>query len=147
LVAAALLTPAQVVAQAYPTKTVQIIVSYPPGGSGDLMARVIAERMTSSWGQQVVVFNKPGAAGMIAAAEAAKSPPDGHVIFLGYTSEIAVNQSLYAKMTYDPLRDFSPVAMSGVLPLLLVANPSLPAKTVEEIVALARARPGDLTFA
>ncbi len=147
LVAATLWTPTQVVAQAYPTKTVQIIVSYPPGGSGDLMARVIAERMTSLWGQQVIVVNKPGAAGMIGAAEAAKSPPDGHVIFLGYTSEIAVNQSLYSKMTYDPLRDLSPVAMSGVLPLLLVANASLPARTVEEILALARARPGELTFA
>jgi len=147
LVAAMLCIPAQVVAQSYPTKTVQIIVAYPPGGSGDLMARVIAERMASSWGHQVVVFNKPGAAGMIGAAEAAKSPPDGHVIFLGYTSEIAVNQSLYSKMSYDPLRDLSPVAMSGVLPLLLVANPSLPARTVEEMLALARARPGELTFA
>ena len=147
LVAATLWTPAQVVAQAYPTKTVEIIVSYPPGGSGDLMARVIAERMTSLWGQQVIVVNRPGAAGMIGAAAAAKSPPDGHVIFLGYTSEIAVNQSLFSKMTYDPLRDLSPVAMSGVLPLLLVANASLPARTVEEVLALARARPGDLTFA
>jgi tripartite-type tricarboxylate transporter receptor subunit TctC len=126
---------------------VQIIVAYPPGGSGDLMARVIAERMTSLWGQQVIVVNRPGAAGMIAAEAAAKSPSDGHVIFLGYTSEIAVNQSLYSKMTYDPLRDLAPVAMSGVLPLLLVANASLPARTVEEILALARARPGDLTFA
>ena len=147
LVAAMLCTAAPVVAQTYPTKTVQIIVAYPPGGSGDLMARVIAERMTSLWGQQVIVVNRPGAAGMIAAEAAAKSPSDGHVIFLGYTSEIAVNQSLYSKMTYDPLRDLAPVAMSGVLPLLLVANASLPARTVEEILALARARPGDLTFA
>jgi tripartite-type tricarboxylate transporter receptor subunit TctC len=146
-VAALLWTPAHVFAQAYPTRTVEIIVAYPPGGSGDLMARVIAERMASSWGQQVIVLNKPGAAGMIAAEASAKSRPDGHTIFLGYTSEMAVNQSLYAKMTYDPLRDFSPVAMSGVLPLLLVANPSLAARTVEEIIALARARPGELTFA
>ena len=133
--------------QAYPAKTVRIIVAYPPGGSGDLMGRVIAERMTSSWGQQVLVDNRPGAAGMIGAAAVAKSPPDGHVVFLGYTSEISVNQSLYSKMQYDPLRDLSPVAMSGVLPLLFVANASLPVRSLKETLALARSRPGDLTFA
>src|SRR5450759_274330 len=102
--------------------------------------------MSDSWGQQVIIDNRPGAAGMIGAAIVAKSPPDGHTILLGYTSEIAVNPSLYSKMTYDPLRELSAVAMAGVLPLLLVANPSLPVHSVKDMLALAKARPGQITY-
>lgn len=146
VLAVAFLYGANVNAQEYPTKTVRIIVPYAPGGAGDVMARVIGHKMSDSWGQQVIVDNRPGAAGMIGAAIVAKSLPDGHTILLGYTSEIAVSPNLYSKMTYDPLRELSAVAMAGVLPLLLVANPSLPVRSVKDMLALAKARPGQITY-
>lgn len=132
--------------QAYPAKVVRVIVPYVPGGAGDIMGRLIGQKMSASWGQQVIVDNRPGAAGMIGAAIAAKAPPDGHTLLLGYTSEIAINPTLYSRMTYDPAKELISVAMAGVLPLLLVTNPSLPVKSVRDLIALARSRPGDMTY-
>lgn len=132
--------------QTYPSKPVRVIVPYVPGGAGDIMARVIGQKMTESWGRQVIVENRPGATGMIGAAAAAKAAPDGHTLLLGYTSEIAINPSLFSKMTYDPAKELTPIAMAGVLPLLLVSNPSLPVKSVRELIALAKARPGEITY-
>jgi tripartite-type tricarboxylate transporter receptor subunit TctC len=133
-------------AQVFPSKAVRVVVPYAPGGAGDIMARTIALRLTESWGQQVIVENRPGAAGMIGAAAVAKANPDGYTVLLGYTSEIAVNPSLYRKMAYDPLQDLAPVTLAGILPLLLVSNPSLPVRTVRDIVTLARTRPGEMTY-
>ncbi|MGH8617728.1 MAG: Bug family tripartite tricarboxylate transporter substrate binding protein [Burkholderiales bacterium] len=133
-------------AQQYPQKPVRVIVSYAPGGAGDVMARVFGQKLAESWGQQMIVDNRPGANGMIGAAAVARAAPDGYTFLFGYVSEVAINPSLYAKMAYDPAKELVPVAMGGVLPLLLVSNPSLPAKSVRDLLRLAKARPGELTY-
>lgn len=133
-------------AQTYPSKPVRVIVPYPPGGAGDIIARTIGQKLSQAWGQQVVVENRPGAAGMIGAAQAAKSPADGYTLLLGYTAEIAINPKLYSKIAYDPEKELVPVAMGGILPLLLVSNPSLPVKSVKDIIALAKAKPNQVIY-
>ena len=133
-------------AQAWPAKPVRVIVPYVPGGSGDIMARIFAVRMSEAWGQSVVVENRPGATGMIGANVVAKAAPDGYSLLLGYVSEVAINPGLFPKMTYDPAKELTPIAMAGVLPLIFVANPSLPVRSVRDLLALAKARPGQITY-
>jgi len=124
-------------AQAYPTKTIRIITPYAPGGTADIMARLVAQKLSEAWSQQVIVDNRPGAAGMIGAELAAKAPPDGYTLLMSYTTEIAIAPSLYPKVPYDPMRDLVPVAMAAVTPMILVVHPALPARNVKELIALA----------
>lgn len=146
VLAAVLVAVPAAIAQTFPGKLVRVIVPYSPGGSGDIMARVIGQRLAQSWGQQVIIENRPGANGMIGAAAAAKAVPDGYTLLLGYTSEIVINPSLYRKLAYDPAKELDPITMAGTLPLLLIGNPSFPAKGLKDLVALARARPGDVLY-
>jgi len=132
-------------AQPYPAKPIRMILAFPPGGPTDINARIFAQKLGESMGQQVIVDNKPGAGGNIAAAEAAKAPADGYTIFYN-TSAISIAPSLYSKLNYDVLRDYAPVALTATVPLVLVINPGLPAKNVQELVAYAKANPGKMNY-
>jgi tripartite-type tricarboxylate transporter receptor subunit TctC len=134
-------------AQAWPTKPVRIVVAYPPGGGIDVMARQIAEKLTPAWGQPVVVENKPGANTILATDSVAKSPADGHTILMTTDATFSINPHLYAKLPFDTQRDFIPVTMLVLLQQLLVAHPSLPANTLEELIKLAKAKPGSINYA
>ncbi len=138
---------APVAAQTYPTKTIRIIVGYAPGGTTDIIARLIAPRLSASLGQPVVVENRPGAAGNVGADVVAKSAPDGHTLQLGTAGNMTINPSLYANMPVDTIKDFQAISMIAALPNLMVVNPAVPAKTVQEFVAWAKARPGKVFFA
>jgi len=123
------------------------VVGFAPGGGSDIQARIVAQKLTESWGQSVVVDNRPGASGMIAAEQVAKSPPDGYTLMMGHIGTHAINPSLFAKLPYDPVKDFAPVSLLVSVPNILLVHPSVPASSVAELVALARARPGTLNFA
>jgi tripartite-type tricarboxylate transporter receptor subunit TctC len=133
--------------RSYPARPIRIVIPFPPGGATDIMARTIAQKLSRNWGQQVVVDNRPGAGGSIAAELAARSAPDGYTLFLGGTAQLAVNSSLYKKLAYDPVKDFAPIILVGSSPNIAVANPSLPARSLKELIALAKARPGQLNYA
>jgi tripartite-type tricarboxylate transporter receptor subunit TctC len=130
----------------YPTKPVHIVVPYAAGGAVDAFARVLTQQLSEMWGQQVVVDNRPGASTMIGAEQVAKSPPDGYTLLLTAELTLVIVPHLYEKIPYDPLRDFAPVVALVSATQALVANPSLPVKTVKDLVALAKAKPGQLTF-
>jgi tripartite-type tricarboxylate transporter receptor subunit TctC len=134
-------------AQAYPAKPIRIICAFPVGGIADLYARIIGQRVSEGWGQPVVVENRTGAGGTIAAETVAKSPADGYTLVMGAVGTHAVNVSLFAKLPYDPVKDFAAVALVLEAEGLLVVHPSVPAQSVPELIALARAKPGELTFA
>jgi len=136
-----------VLAQAWPSKPVRIVVAYPPGGGIDVMARQIAEKLTGAWGQPVVVENKPGANTILATDAVAKSPADGYTILMTTDATFSINPHLYAKLPYDAQRDFLPVTMLVLLQQLLVAHPSLPANTLQELIALAKQKPGTINYA
>lgn len=123
----------------YPNKPVKIIVTLAPGGTADILARLLADKLTAAWGQPVVVENRPGASGMIGAEAVAKAPPDGYTLLMGYNAEIAINRSLFKEMPYDSLKAFIPVTIVGTTPMILVVNPSVPARTLKELIDLARA--------
>ena len=137
----------QAAAQAYPTKPVRMIVPWAPGGTTDILGRVIAQKMGEKWGQPVLVENRGGAAGNIGGEAAARSPADGYTLLLGTMSSHAMNQFLYAKMTLDPVGDLAPISLVANVATVLVVNPSLPVNNVKELIALARAKPGQLNFA
>ena len=132
-------------AQDYPARPLRMILGFAPGGSTDLVARVLAQKMAATWNQQVVVDNRPGANGMIGADLVAKATPDGHTLLLSSIGPMAINASLY-KMPYDIVKDFAPVTYTGNVTNLLVVHPSVPAANVRELMALAKAQPGKLTF-
>ena len=132
-------------AQTYPAKAVRLIVPFPPGGSTDLVARVVGQKMADAWEKQVVIDNRPGANGMIGSDIVAKANPDGYSIVLGTIGPMAINASLY-KMPYDILKDLAPISYTANIANVLVVNPTLAAKDVREMIALARTRPGQLTF-
>src|SRR6185295_3939109 len=134
-------------AQAWPDKPVRIVVAYPPGGGIDVMARQIAEKLTSQWGQSVVVENRPGANTIIAADAVAKAPADGTTLLMTTDATFSINPHLYAKLPYDAERDFVPVTMLVLLQQLLVAHPSLPADTLPDLIKLAKAKPGAIRYA
>ena len=134
-------------AQNYPAKPIRIVTPYAPGGTADILSRVVALKLSEAWGQQVVIDNRPGASGMIGADIVAKAAPDGYTLLMAYVAEIAIVPSLFAKMTYDPVKDLAPVTLAAVTPMIFVVHPSLPAKNVRELVALAKARPGQLPYA
>jgi tripartite-type tricarboxylate transporter receptor subunit TctC len=133
-------------AQAYPTKPIRLVVPFPPGGSLDVVARAIGQKLTEAWGQPVVIDNRPGAGGNIGADLVAKSAPDGYTILEGALSTHAVNVSLYRTMPYDPIKDFAPITLVATTPNVLVLNPTLPVNSVRELVAYAKAHPGTLSF-
>ena len=134
------------VGAAYPNKPIRFIVPFAPGGGNDLIARLIGAKLAQSWGQQVVVDNRPGAGGNIAAELAARSTADGYTMFL-FNSTNAIAPNLYKHVPFDPIKDFEPVVLIATSPFALVVHPSTPAKSVKELIALAKAKPGFLTYA
>ena len=134
-------------AQGYPARPIRIVVPYPPGGTSDILARALAEKLTGAWNQPVVVDNKPGANGNVGADFVAKSPPDGYTVLLADIGALAISPSVYPTLPFDPSRDFAPVSMVAYSPHILVVNPGVPANSVQELVALAKAKPGKLNFA
>jgi tripartite-type tricarboxylate transporter receptor subunit TctC len=147
LVLACALTPLLASAQAYPTKPVKIVVTIGPGSSADILARIVADELGRRLGQSVIVENKPGAGGNIAADSVAKSAPDGYTLLMATISTHAINAAMYEKMPFDPVRDFAPIALLAANPNVLVVLPSLPVTSLKELVALAAAKPGELTYA
>ena len=147
LVLASMLVCMNAVAQTYPSKPIRFVVPYPPGGSVDIAARAVGQKLSEAWGQPVVVDNRAGAGGNIGADLVAKSPADGYTLLMGAVATHAINPTLYAKIPYDPVKDFTPVALVVQVPNILVVNPSVQAKSVKELIELARAKPGTLNFA
>ena len=147
LTALGLITATAALAQSWPAKTVRIIVPFPPGGGLDFFARVMAPKLQENLGQQIVVENRSGAGGMVGADAAAKAAPDGYTLLMASSAELTINQHLYPKMAYDAIRDFAPVTYAAHAAMLFSVHPSLPAKTLPELIALARSRPGQLSFA
>ena len=133
-------------AQTYPNKAIRIVVPYPPGGGADITARPIAQKLTELWGVSVVIDHRGGASGMIGADIVAKAPPDGYTIMVSASAEVALNVVLFPKMPYDPVRDFAPITLAIVIPMALVVHPSVPIKSVKEYIAIAKAKPGSMTF-
>lgn len=134
-------------AQQYPIKPIRAIVGFPPGGATDILARQIGQKLSESFGQQVIVDNRAGGGGIIAAVMAREAPPDGYTIFFGTISTLAANVATHPKLPYVPLRDYAPITLTASNPYFLVVHPSLPAKSTAEFIALAKARPGQLNFA
>jgi tripartite-type tricarboxylate transporter receptor subunit TctC len=134
-------------AQSYPAKPVRLVVPFPPGGPADSVARILAQKLSDVLGQPVVVDNRAGATGTIGAGIVAKAPPDGYTLLLGTSNELAMSPGLFDQLPYDPTRDFTPLSNVINFPNILVVNPHLPARSVTELVALARAKPGQLSFA
>jgi tripartite-type tricarboxylate transporter receptor subunit TctC len=133
--------------QTFPGKPVRIIVPFAPAGSTDITARIVAQKLTDAWRQQVIVDNRAGAGGNIGAEVVAKSAPDGYTLLLATTGVMGINHRLYRNLPYDAVRDFSPVTQIGALPLILIVHPSLPVKSVRDLVAIAKAKPGELSYA
>ena len=131
----------------YPTKPVRIVVPFPAGGTTDILARAVAQKLSEAWGQQVIVDNRPGAGGNIGSELVAKSAPDGYTLLMGTVGTHAINASLYAKMPYDPVKDFTPVILVAGVPNVLVVHPSLPVNSVQELIAYGKANPNKLNFA
>jgi tripartite-type tricarboxylate transporter receptor subunit TctC len=138
---------AQVAPAAYPTKPIRIVVPFTPGGPADMIARPIAQGVTESWGQQVIIDNRPGGSGNIGAELAAKSAPDGYTLLLATPGIIAVNPSLYSKIQFDTLRDFAGVTNAATTASIMVVPPSLPVQSVKDLIRIARERPGQLSYA
>ena len=134
-------------AQTFPAKPVRIVVPLPAGGTADILARMMAQQMNAAWGQPVVIDNRGGANGNIGTEAAVKSPADGYTLLVGSMSTHTMNQYLYSKLAYDPVNDIAPISLLANVASVLVAHPSLPVKKVKELIALAKARPGQLTFA
>jgi tripartite-type tricarboxylate transporter receptor subunit TctC len=133
-------------AQDYPARTVTLVVPYPPGGGVDVLARVVAERLSSTIGQQVIVDNRAGGSGLVGTRAFIRSAPDGYTLFLGHTGSISINPTLYANAGFDPRKEFTPIGLVASMPVALIAHPSFPAKTIGEVVALARREGGKLNI-
>ncbi len=142
----ALAAATQAAAQAYPTKPIRLVVPFPPGGAVDFYARVVQQPLSEALGQTVVIDNKAGASGMVGAEVVAKSPPDGYTLLIGNIASLAINVGIYPKMPYDPLKDFTPIVRTVDVNYVLVVHPSVPVKTVAELVAYAKANPGKLSY-
>ena len=140
-----LLMAASVTAWSYPTKPIRMILAFNPGGTSDTIARILGQKLTESWGQAVVIDSRPGASGVIGTEIAMRAPADGYTLMHANMSQWATNPSLY-KVNYDMLRDFAPISLVAVAPQLLVVTPSLPAKSVQDLIRMAKAEPGRLNF-
>src|SRR3990172_7588234 len=134
-------------AQIYPARPIRLIVAFPPGGGADIVARIMGQKVGESVKQQIVIDNRPGAGGIIATEITAKAAPDGYTLFMHAITNHTISASLYKKLPYDSVKDFAAVILVASAPIVLVANPSLPANSVTELIALARARPGQINFA
>lgn len=134
-------------AQQYPARPVRMLIGFPPGGGTDIVGRIVAQKLSENLGQQIVPENRGGATGMIAAELAAKAAPDGYTVMMAHISAMSILPSLYPKLTYDVARDFAPITLAAIGPNLLVVHPSLPVKNTRELIALAKARPGQLYYA
>ena len=134
-------------AQAYPAKPIRLMVPFPPGGSTDIVARIVAQKLGAQLGQSLVIENRGGAGGTLGTAVVAKAPADGYQLVVGTTSTHVVSPSVYQKLEYDPVKDFAPISLMAVTPYLLVVNPGLQAKSLKELVALMKSRPGKLNYA
>ena len=134
-------------AQGFPVRTVRIIVPFAPGGGADVIARIVGQRLTESWGQTVVIDNRAGAGGIVGSDLVAKSPPDGYTLIMATVSTHAVAASLYKKLPFDPVKDFAPITNVASVPNYLLVHPSVPARSVKELIALGKARPNQLVYA
>jgi tripartite-type tricarboxylate transporter receptor subunit TctC len=137
----------KVFAQTYPNKPIHLIVAFPPGGTTDVVARLVGQKLSEGLGQPVVVDNRPGASGIIGTEMAAKAAADGYTLLMGYITTNAINPSLYGKLPYDPVKDFAPVSWIASAPLLVMVHPSIPVNSVKELIALAKSKPGQLSYA
>jgi tripartite-type tricarboxylate transporter receptor subunit TctC len=133
--------------ESFPQKPVHFVVGFTPGGPSDILARALGQKLAEAWSQQVLIENRPGAGGNVAAEAVAKSAPDGYTWLLGNNSILATNQSLYRTLGYDPVKDFAPVALVAIQPNILVVNPQLPVHSVKELIAFAKTHPGKLNYA
>jgi tripartite-type tricarboxylate transporter receptor subunit TctC len=145
--AAAVLCAGAAVAQTYPVKPIRFIIPFTPGGNTDVLGRLLGQKLTEAWGQPVVIDNRAGAGGTVGVDQASKSAPDGYTIVMGTFGSVLVAKSLYKKLDYDPLRDLAPVVLVSTPPGLLVTNPQVPVKNVQELIAYARSFPGKLNYA
>jgi tripartite-type tricarboxylate transporter receptor subunit TctC len=139
--------PTKTSAAAYPDKPIRLIVPFTPAGTADIFARAVGQKLGERWNQQVVIDNRAGSAGIIGSEIAAKAPPDGHTLMMGITANIAINPALYAKLPYDPSRDFAPVTLIAKAPYLMVVTPALPVRSVQEFIVFAKSRPGQVNYA
>jgi tripartite-type tricarboxylate transporter receptor subunit TctC len=146
-VSAALLSSATTFAQTWPAKPVRVIVPFPPGGSTDVLGRIVSSKLGEALGQQAIVDNRSGAGGVIGTELVVRSPPDGYTLLFSASAPIAINVTLMKNITYDPRRDLAPVSRVGSVPLVLVVHPVVPARSVKELIALLRARPNDFNYA
>jgi tripartite-type tricarboxylate transporter receptor subunit TctC len=142
----ALIIPGGASALEYPTRSVRIIVTLAPGGTADILARLLGDKLSTLWRQPVIVENRPGASGMIGAEAVAKAEPDGYTLLMGYNAEIAINRSLFKSVPYDSLKAFTPVTIVGTTPMILVVNPSIPANSLGELIELARSGRARLSY-
>ncbi|MDH7797395.1 MULTISPECIES: tripartite tricarboxylate transporter substrate binding protein [unclassified Beijerinckia] len=131
----------------YPDRQVTLIVPFAPGGGTDILARLIAQKLEQAWGKPFIVENRPGAGGVVGAQAAARAEPDGHTLFLASVSNLSANPTLYKKLPYDPAKDFVPLALAAATPFVLVVNPALPVKSVADLIAYVKARPGQINYA
>lgn len=146
VLAASFLLPAAGSAQTYPDHPVRIVVPFPAGGSNDVIARLVAQKLSELLGQQFIIENRSGAGGNTGADLVAKSPPDGYTLLLSAPGPLVVNQTLYGRLNYDPAKDFAPVALVASVPIVLMVNPGVPANNVKELIALAKKDPGKINF-
>jgi tripartite-type tricarboxylate transporter receptor subunit TctC len=135
-----------VLAQQYPAKPIRMIIGFPPGGGTDIIGRIVAMRLSEVLGQQILPDNRGGASGQIAAELTAKAPPDGYTVMMAHISAMSILPSLYPKLPYDPVKDFAPVTLVAISPNLVTVHPTLPVKNVKELIALAKARPGQIHY-
>ncbi len=141
------LVPSWAHAQDYPAKPVRMVVGFPPGGGTDILARIVAQKLSETWGQTVIVENRPGASATIAAGVVAQAPPDGYTLSMGQLTPNAIAPALFPNLAYSAERDFVPIVLVGTSPNVVVVNPSVPAKDMAQLVALAKSKPGKLTYA
>ncbi len=134
-------------AQTYPNKPIRVVLPFPPGGGTDALARIIGPKLSEGLGQSLVIDNRPGAAGNIAAEIVARSAPDGYTLYMGFSTVLTTSKSLYSKLAFDPIRDFAPITQLATAQYILVLHPLVPAKSVNELIALAKAKPGSLNYA
>ena len=140
------LVPATVLGQAYPSKAIRVVVPFAPGGTSDIIGRTLGLRLSEAWKQPVIMDNRAGVAGSLGASIAAKSPPDGYTLLVGNVGPIAVNNQIYTSVTYDPVRDFTPITLAVTAPQIVVVHPSVPAKTLKEFTSLVRRHNGKITY-
>jgi tripartite-type tricarboxylate transporter receptor subunit TctC len=146
LLALAALAPLPALAQSYPSRPIKLVVPYAPGGGADSVARIVSKRVSEQIGQSIVIENKGGAGAILGTDLVAKSEPDGYTLLLGQSGPISINPAVYRNLPYDPLKDFAPITMTTGYPYILVVNSELPAKTLQEFVALARSKPGEMNY-